>query len=119
MILVPVKNLVNAKQRLSSILTPDERFALARAMCEDVLQALARWQNRSAVAVVTSDPFARDLAVRLHFEVVADNNSGETGAIEMATAFSKKRGAESTLVVPAAIPWIGSSGLQKILDNVA
>jgi 2-phospho-L-lactate guanylyltransferase len=116
MILVPVKNLVDAKQRLSSILSPEERFALARAMCEDVLQALARWQNRPSVAVVTSDLFARDLAARFNFEVVADNNSGETSAIEMATAFCKQQGAESTLVVPADIPLIDSSELQKIVD---
>ena len=45
MILVPVKNLSSAKQRLSPILNPEERFALAQAMCEDVLQALADWQG--------------------------------------------------------------------------
>src|SRR5882762_10825655 len=99
MILVPVKKLADAKQRLSSMLSPEERFALARAMCEDVLQALARWQSRPSVAVVTSDSFARDLAARFNFEVVVDNNSGETSAIEMATALCKGRGAESTLVV--------------------
>ena len=97
MILVPVKNLADAKQRLSSVLSPEERFALARAMCEDVLQALARWQSRPAVAVVTSDSFARDLAARFNFEVVADDNSGETSAIEMATAVCRERGARSTL----------------------
>ena len=116
MILVPVKNLVNAKQRLSSILTPDERFALARAMCEDVLQTLACWQSRPSVAVVTSDSFARDLAARFHFEVVADDNSGETSAIEMATAFCRERGADSTLVVPADIPLIDPAELQQIVD---
>ena len=73
MILVPVKNLVDAKQRLSPILSPEERFALAQAMCEDVLQALASWQSRPPVAVVTSDSFARDLAARFNFEVVADD----------------------------------------------
>src|SRR5260370_23718390 len=116
MILVPVKNLVNAKQRLSSILSPEERFALARAMCEDVLQALSRWQKRPSVAVVTSDSLARDLAARFNFEVIADDNSGETGAIDMATAFCRERGAESTLVVPADIPLIDSSELKKIVD---
>src|SRR6202166_1379400 len=116
MILVPVKNLADAKQRLSSILSPEERFALARAMCEDVLQALARWQSRPSVAVVTSDSFARDLPARFNFEVVTDDNSGETSAIDMATAFCKERGAESTLVVPADIPLIDSSELQKIVD---
>ena len=117
MILVPVKNLKDAKQRLSSVLTPEERLALAQAMCEDVLQALARWSKRPSVAVVTSDPFARDLASRLKFEVVADNeNSGETNAIEMATAACRERGATNTLVVPADIPLIEAAELQKIAD---
>jgi 2-phospho-L-lactate guanylyltransferase len=117
MILVPVKNLVDAKQRLSPLLSPEERVALAQAMCEDVLQALARWQSRPTVAVVTSDSFARDLAARFHFEVVADDNSGETNAIDMATAFCRERGAESTLVVPADIPLIDSAELQQIVDS--
>jgi len=117
MILVPVKNLSGAKQRLSPILGPAERFALAQAMCEDVLQALARWQKRPPVAVVTSDPFARDLASRFDFEVVADDdNAGETSAIEMATAVCRERGATSTLVVPADIPLIETAELQKIAD---
>lgn len=117
MILVPVKNLTEAKQRLSAVLTPEERLALAQAMCEDVLQALARWQKRPAVAVVTSDPFARDMAERLNFHVVADDyNSGETSAIEMATAACRERGAAFTLVVPADIPLIDHHELQQIAD---
>jgi len=116
-ILVPVKNLAAAKQRLSSILSPEERLALAQAMCEDVLQALARWQGRPAVAVVTSDSFARNLAARCNFEVIPDDlNSGETSAIEMATALCQQRGATSTLVVPADIPLLEAAELQKILD---
>jgi 2-phospho-L-lactate guanylyltransferase len=118
MILVPVKNLADAKQRLAAVLTPEERFALAQAMCEDVLQALARWRERPAVAVVTSDPFARALAMRLNFDVIADDNSGETNAIEVATAACKARGAESTLVIPADIPLIDGSELQAIVNRV-
>ncbi len=116
MILVPIKNLADAKQRHSSILRRDERIMLAQAMCEDVLQALAHWQSRPAVAVVTSDSYARDLAAHFNFEVIADDNSGETSAIEMATAVCKERGANSTLVIPADIPLIDSSELQKIMD---
>jgi 2-phospho-L-lactate guanylyltransferase len=117
MILVPVKHLADAKQRLSSILSPEERFALAQAMCEDVLQALARWRNHPLVAVVTSDSWARDLAERFNFEVITDDNSGETGAIEMATAVCRERGAINTLVVPADIPLLDSAELQEIVDN--
>jgi 2-phospho-L-lactate guanylyltransferase len=115
-ILVPIKNLADAKQRLSTVLSPEDRHALARAMCEDVLQALADWRSRPPVAVVTSDPFARDLAVRFNFEVIADDNSGETSAIEMATAICKAQGGASTLVVPADIPLIEVAELQKVVD---
>jgi len=115
MILVPIKNLSSAKQRLSPILNPEERFALAQAMCEDVLQALADWPNRPPVAVVTSDLFARALATRFNFDVIADHeNGGETSAIAMATAVCRDRGARSTLVIPADIPLIESADLQKI-----
>ncbi len=117
MILVPIKNLANAKQRLSSILSPEERVALARAMCEDVLQALSAWRGRPAVAVVTNDLFARDLAKRFDFEVIADDNSGETAAIEMATALCNQNGATSTLVLPADIPLIEISELRQIFDQ--
>ena len=117
MILVPVKYMADAKQRLSSVLNPEERFALAQAMCEDVLQALANWRGRPLVAVVTTDSFARDLAVRFDFEVIADDDSGETRAIEMATSVCKERGANSTLVIPADIPLIDGAELQKIIDS--
>jgi 2-phospho-L-lactate guanylyltransferase len=118
MILVPVKNLANAKQRLSSVLGPEARQELAQAMCADVLETLARWRQRPGVAVVTGDPFASDLAAGLGFEVIADDvNPGETGAIEMATAFCRERGADHTLVIPADIPLIESGELEKIVDS--
>ena len=118
MILVPVKNLANAKQRLSSVLGPEARQELAQAMCADVLETLARWRQRPGVAVVTGDPFASDLAAGLGFEVIADDvNPGETGAIEMATAFCRERGADHTLVIPADIPLIESGELEKIVES--
>jgi 2-phospho-L-lactate guanylyltransferase len=117
MILVPVKNLADAKQRLSSILSREERFALAQTMCEDVLHTLALWQSRPPVAVVTNDAFACGLAARFNFAVIGDDNSGETNAIEMATAICREQGVASTLVIPADIPLIDGSELQKIVDS--
>jgi 2-phospho-L-lactate guanylyltransferase len=116
MILVPVKNLAQAKQRLSSALAPQARQELAQAMCADVLETLAHWQRRPGVTVVTGDPFARDLALRCGFEVIAEGaNPGETGAIEMATAMCRDRGAAYTLVIPADIPLLDSSELDQIV----
>lgn len=120
MILVPVKNLRNAKQRLASLLEPEERLELAQAMLEDVLHTLAGWAGRPEVAVVTSDPFAREMARQLHFEVIPDvSNHSETEAIEMATQLCVARGVGSTLVIPADIPLIQVWELEHILESAS
>jgi 2-phospho-L-lactate guanylyltransferase len=117
-ILVPVKNLSSAKQRLAPVLDQLARTELAQAMLHDVLTALHDWANRPQVAVVSSDPYAVRLALEYAFEVIPDPDSpGETGAIEMATRVCVERGAESTLVIPADIPLIRSWELEEILQN--
>jgi len=117
-ILVPVKNLTSAKQRLAAVLDQPSRTALAQAMLHDVLTTLHSWKTRPAVAVVSSDPYAVKLAAEYEFEVIPDpDNPGETGAIEMATRICVERGADSTLVIPADIPLIAAWELDEILKD--
>jgi len=117
MILIPVKNLSTAKQRLASLLSQSTRTELAQAMLLDVLDALAAWANCPEVSIVTGDPFARDIARRFDFEVIPDNaNRSETDAIETATRVCEDRGVDYTLVIPADIPLIEASELEKILE---
>jgi 2-phospho-L-lactate guanylyltransferase len=115
MILVPVKNLANAKQRLAAVLDRSARVELAQAMLFDVLETLATWTDRPEVSIVTGDPFALSLARQFDFDVIADNaNHSETDAIEMATRLCESRGVESTLVLPGDIPLVQVSELQAI-----
>jgi 2-phospho-L-lactate guanylyltransferase len=117
-ILVPVKNLAAAKQRLAAVLDQPSRTALAQAMLHDVLTTLHNWKTRPPVAVVTSDPYATNLAEEYQFEVIPDpDNPGETGAIEMATRVCVERGIDSTLVIPADIPLIRAEELEEILKH--
>jgi 2-phospho-L-lactate guanylyltransferase len=114
-ILIPVKNLAAAKQRLAAVLDQPKRTELAQAMLHDVVAALAAWPRRPACALVTSDPFATELAEQYDFEIIADHtNPGETGAIEMATQLCVSRGIDWTLVVPADIPLIQASELDQV-----
>jgi 2-phospho-L-lactate guanylyltransferase len=116
MILIPVKNLKEAKQRLASVLSQPERTELARAMLQDVAEALASWDKRPEVAIVSCDSFALSLACRYGFEVIADHrNSGETDAIEMATRVCEARELD-TLVIPGDIPLVQAWELQAIYD---
>jgi 2-phospho-L-lactate/phosphoenolpyruvate guanylyltransferase len=117
-ILIPVKNLSTAKQRLAVVLDQPARTALAQTMLHDVVAALASWTRRPACALVTSDPFALDLARQYDFETIPDPaNPGETGAIEMATRLCVSRGIDSTLVIPADIPLIQASECDQILSH--
>src|SRR6266404_7495971 len=117
MILVPVKNLENAKQRLAPLLDQDTRTELAQAMLHDVLDALSACCSYSEISLVTSDPFVLDLAQAFSFQVIPDaTNRSETDAIEMATQLCESRGVESTLVIPADIPLIQPSEVTAILQ---
>jgi 2-phospho-L-lactate/phosphoenolpyruvate guanylyltransferase len=114
-ILIPVKNLSGAKQRLAAVLDQPARTELAQTMLQDVVTTLAAWPGRPACALVTSDPFALDLAQQYNFEIIPDpGNSGETAAIEMATTLCVERGIDSTLIIPADIPLIQAAELDQI-----
>jgi len=116
-IVIPVKGFVAAKQRLSPVLDPGERCALAAAMLDDVLTALAAWPQRPEVAVVTGDPVAGGMARRSGFEVIEDREcAGESKAICAATGICATRGATSTLVIPGDVPLITPAELQAVLD---
>ncbi len=118
MILVPVKNLSAAKQRLAAVFDQPARTELAQAMLHDVVATIAAWPRRPACALVTSDPFAIELARQYDFETIPDPaNPSETGAIEMATLLCVSRGIDSTLVIPADIPLIQASELDQIIAH--
>ena len=117
MILIPVKDLNGAKQRLASVLTREQRTELARAMLKDVCHALAEVSSAPPVALVTGDAYASRLARQCGFEIIHDDaNLGETEAIEMATAEAEKRGAEFTLVIPADVPLVTAREISAILQ---
>ena len=118
MILVPVKNLSKAKQRLAAVLDQRARTELAQAMLHDVAASIASWDRRPDAALVTSDEFAIEIARRYDFEIIPDPaNPGETGAIETATRVCSERGIDFTLVIPADIPLIQASELEEILAH--
>jgi 2-phospho-L-lactate/phosphoenolpyruvate guanylyltransferase len=115
MILVPVKHLETAKQRLSPLLSATERFALAEAMLQDVLAALDACSHREHVSLVSGDARAHRLARQYGFGIIDDpDDPGETGAIELATRTAIERGAEFTLVLPADIPLITAAEVDQI-----
>ena len=118
MILIPIKTLGQAKQRLSSVLDAAERRQLAEAMMLDVFQAIASSSAAAtAVSVVTGDERARRLAQSFQFRIIEDaENLGESQAIAHATEVAERSGARSTLVLPADIPLLQAAEVDAILQ---
>jgi len=116
-LLIPVKSLSTAKQRLAGALSQSQRSQLAEAMLCDVMTAAAAVLGRIDVALVTGDARAQHLALEFGFGVIEDTrNESETAAIEMATAWCEQHGYLETVVVPADIPLITSDELHRVLD---
>ena len=101
---VPVKDLVNAKQRLIPLLAPAERGELARAMLEDVLDALDR-ARLGDVLVVTRDPAVEVLAKRHGAATLGEEvNRGHTEAVAHAQRAALARGARRFVTIPGDVP---------------
>jgi 2-phospho-L-lactate/phosphoenolpyruvate guanylyltransferase len=115
---VPVKDLVNAKQRLLSVLSPTERAALAQAMLRDVLQALTG-AHLDAVWVVTRDPAVIAAARPLGAEIVPEGaNAGHTAAVGHAQTQAAGRGARVFATVPGDVPCVTAEEIRALLSAV-
>ena len=112
---VPVKELTGAKQRLAALFSPQQREALAAAMLEDVLAALAD-APLDGIMVNTLDPVATELARRYGARVVTDDaRSGHTGAV---TAMARILAAEGhdMLTVPGDIPRVTAAEIAAVVE---
>ena len=113
-LLIPVKDLSTAKQRLADALSQAQRSQLAEAMLRDVMTAASGVLGRIDVALVTGHAPSQELAQEFGFGVIEDaRNEGETAAIEMATAWCEQQGYDATIVVPGDIPLITSDELHR------
>ena len=113
---VPVKDLVNAKQRLVDFLSPPERRDLARAMLEDVLEVLAgAWIG--PVLVVTRDPEVEGLAARHGAGTLREErNLGHTEAVAHAQRAALARGAARFLTIPGDVPCVTPAELRTLSE---
>ncbi len=116
-LLIPVKNLTNAKQRLATALDQAQRSQLAEAMLRDVMTAAVGVTDRLDAFLVTGDSQAQAMAAEFNFAVIEDTrNESETAAIEMATSWCDRQEYDTTIVVPGDIPLITSAELHRVLD---
>jgi 2-phospho-L-lactate guanylyltransferase len=113
---VPVKETATAKQRLAAALSQPLRTALALAMLEDVLAALAGARGLAGITVLTVDETAQHLAQRYGATISTDTcRDGHTAAV-MTAAHRLARTGDAMLTIPGDVPLVTSAEIERVLD---
>jgi 2-phospho-L-lactate guanylyltransferase len=116
-IAIPVKSLVHAKSRLSSLLTPLERGALALAMYEDVLDATLAvdgWETW----VVSADESILEIAMGRSAEGISEQRPSLRSAIHQIEAEAAARQTEALAILHADTPFVTSDALRATLRTL-
>ena len=110
---VPVKSLDQAKTRLASILSPEERAMLALDMLSHVLDALRSSPEIDAIAVISPNPGEH----RLPSDVVAiqQERTGLNNLLEQGRQWAIERNADALLVLFADLPLLSSSDISRMV----
>lgn len=115
-LLIPVKDLREAKQRLANLLTQEERTRLATLLMERTLKAAAGVRNVDRIAVVTLYDPAIKLAQALGFEVIRESRQiSESDSVDFGSREAMRRGARQVLRIPIDLPWVSGEEIDQIL----
>ena len=102
-----------AKRRLRTVLTPDQREALSRAMLADVLAACRA--TRADVLVVTESAAVARAARASGATVHRTDAKGTRACARIGTRVAAKRGAGAVLVLPADLPLLRTADVRRLL----
>ena len=115
-LLLPVKNLRQAKQRLSPFLNADERFGLAQAMLADTVRAVRGVRQAEKIFVVTNYIPAMEAAEQNGWELLReDRQISESFSVDYASMQCAKRGVTALLRLPLDVPLVQSSDIDELL----
>jgi len=115
---LPIKEMVGAKERLSPLLSPEERVALMRVMVGEVLAALSAARGLAGIAVVTLDPWATAAAQAAGARVItAGAREGHTGSVTTAARLLEAEGASGILTMPGDIPAVTAAEVEALLTG--
>jgi 2-phospho-L-lactate guanylyltransferase len=118
--LLPLKDLVQAKTRLSGLLRPSERRALAQAMAEDVLAVLAVHPEIARITLVSDDPGGELLAHKYGADCWPERTLGCHGLnplLQCASARLLSGYEEPIIVLHADLPLLAQCDISAVLSE--
>lgn len=117
-LLIPVKELGRAKQRLAPLLDQAERTALAQAMMEDVFSAVSGSQLADQVFLVSSYEPALERARQLGWQTIQERQqTSESESVDYASRVCADQGVTSLLRLPIDVPLVRSDDIDGLLER--
>jgi 2-phospho-L-lactate guanylyltransferase len=114
-LLLPVKDLRNAKQRLVDILSPEERFTLAHAMLADTVHAMRGVKRADTIFVVTNYEPAMQAARENGWQILSeDRQISESVSVDDASHRIASLGFSAVLRIPLDLPLIQSRDIDEL-----
>jgi 2-phospho-L-lactate guanylyltransferase len=115
-LLIPIKDLTHAKQRLAPVLSPPERVRLATWLMERTLRVAAESRLTDRRAIVSNYGPAIELAGRLGIEVIQEvAQSSESHSVDFGSAEVMKRGARAVLRIPIDLPLLTAEDIDAVI----
>lgn len=115
---IPIKQLENAKQRLASVLSADERKRFFQMMVEDVLTAVEACTLVDEILVVTDDPVVVEIALQYGANILGEpENPGLIPAVTQAGKHLAENGVNIMLFLPGDVPLVTPDELEVVLDG--
>ncbi|MDG2046262.1 MAG: 2-phospho-L-lactate guanylyltransferase [Halioglobus sp.] len=118
--LVPLKDLVLAKSRLSGVLTRGERGLLAQAMVEDVLAVLSCHKDIVRITLLSDDPGATSLAQKHGADCWTEKSLGCRGLNPLIQCASERllaTGEAPLIVLHGDLPLLSSEDISAVLES--
>lgn len=117
-LLLPIKDLRNAKQRLAGFLSPEERFGLAQAMLSDIFRAVCGVRTAERIFVVTNYAPALRVAEENGWEILREQQQiSESDSVDAASRECEKRGIGAVLRVPLDVPLLQAGDIDDLLTT--
>ena len=115
-LLLPIKDLRNAKKRLIGVLTPEERFGLAQTMLADTIRAVQGVRRAEKIFVVTNYEPAMHIAEENGWEILCeDRQISESDSVDAASRLCELRGVTGLLRVPLDVPLVQAGDIDDLL----
>jgi 2-phospho-L-lactate guanylyltransferase len=115
-LLLPIKDLRQAKQRLAPLLDAEERFALAEAMLADTIRAVRGVRRAEKIFVATNYIPAMQTAEANGWELLREERQiSESVSVDAASRHCAERGVTSLLRLPLDVPLVQASDIDALL----